>query len=171
MVTCSVIIASQTAWSAAHAASTVSFPPPTPNFQLSTADSSRLTPLFAALTNPAQIAENTATLSLLFATLTRSVSSNSFICNSYTKSPGYGHLPECSSRAAVFSSGQPPCTLAALSCTVLPFFAQNKNISHFISTPCALFAQKHRGWAPSVGIQPGGNKHGNLILGRDCRIS
>jgi hypothetical protein len=47
-------------------------------------------PLFAALKKPPQFTENTTTLTLLFAALTQSASSNPFICHSYKKSPGYG---------------------------------------------------------------------------------
>jgi hypothetical protein len=66
MVTSFVIIAAQLACTAPHA----------------------VTPLFATLTKSAQLSENTSTLSPLLAALTRSVRSNSFICRSYTKSPG-----------------------------------------------------------------------------------
>jgi hypothetical protein len=47
-----------------------------------------LSPFFAALADRSQLAENPATLSLVFATLTRFVTSNPFVCHSYEKTPG-----------------------------------------------------------------------------------
>lgn len=50
------------------------------------------TPLFTALLNPRQTIENTATLSLALAALMHSVPPKSFICCSYTESPGATYL-------------------------------------------------------------------------------
>jgi len=73
-----------------------SFPLP---FNISTFELSNLQPIlspspfFATLTNPLQLAENTSTLSPAFATLTRHVNHNPFVCHSYRKHPGWGsHL-------------------------------------------------------------------------------
>jgi hypothetical protein len=75
------------------------------------------------------------------------------------------------SRAAVFFL--PSATLHS-SCTFLRFFAifctAQKHISFYFNALRAL-AQKHRGWHRQSERRTGGNKHGNLILGRDCRIS
>ena len=52
-----------------------------------------LSPFPATLTSPLQPLENTATLSSAFATLTRRVNHNPFVCHSYAKHPGWGsHL-------------------------------------------------------------------------------
>jgi hypothetical protein len=51
---------------------------------------SLITPLSATLTEFVQLTENPVTLSLLFATLTRSAQCKSFICHSYKKLPGWG---------------------------------------------------------------------------------
>jgi hypothetical protein len=64
------------------------FPPP--NLQTSSALSFPLSPHSSLATHRcfSQLAENTATLSPLFAALTRSATSKSFACHSYTKHPG-----------------------------------------------------------------------------------
>ena len=61
-----------------------------------------VSPLFATLTVPAQIAENTTTLSLAVATLASFVKHNSFICHSYKKHPG-SHLSSPRSFRSGFS--------------------------------------------------------------------
>jgi hypothetical protein len=53
---------------------------------------SRLTPFPATLTSPLQIAENTTTLTPVFATLTDRVKHKPFVCHSYEKQPGWGYL-------------------------------------------------------------------------------
>lgn len=47
-----------------------------------------LTPLFATLTSPLQVVENTGPLSPVFATLTSRVTRKSFACHSYEETPG-----------------------------------------------------------------------------------
>jgi hypothetical protein len=49
-------------------------------------------PLFATLTDIAQTPESTTTLSSVFATLTRRVKPNPFVCHSYKKHPGWGYI-------------------------------------------------------------------------------
>ena len=68
------------------------------NSKLSTACPERrvnfpsLSPFPATLTSPLQPLENTATLSPAFATLTRHVNHNPFVCHSYAKHPGGGNI-------------------------------------------------------------------------------
>jgi hypothetical protein len=62
---------------------------------------SPVTPLFAALTAIVQMPENITTLSPVFATLTRCVTPNSFICHSYKKHPG-GGVSTCVKRNTSF---------------------------------------------------------------------
>ena len=69
---------------------TRSFALPISNFVLSTPSAS---PLFATLTDHAQLHENKATLSPAFAALTRRVKPNSFVCHSYKKHRGWGGVP------------------------------------------------------------------------------
>jgi hypothetical protein len=63
------------------------------NFALSPFNCFCLTPFLATLTDNTQLAENPATLSPAFATLTHFAQSKSIVCNSYTKSPGVGGTP------------------------------------------------------------------------------
>jgi hypothetical protein len=89
---------------------------PAVDCRLSTVNS-LLTPFFATLTELPQLSENTATLSPVFATLTLFITPKSFVCHSYTKSPGvWVHLstshspPALSSRyhgASLFSAPSP----------------------------------------------------------------
>ena len=51
---------------------------------------SSISPLSATLTTHLQLTENKTTLSLLFATLTRRVKANPFVCHSYKKHRGWG---------------------------------------------------------------------------------
>src|SRR5208282_5269847 len=60
------------------------------NFKPSTLNFFSLTPSPATLTSHLQLIENKTTLSLLFATLTRRVKVNPFVCHSYKKHPGVG---------------------------------------------------------------------------------
>ena len=60
------------------------------NFKLSTLNRLLATPFPATHTGLSQIAENAATLSPAFATLTSPVKHNSFVCHSYRKHPGWG---------------------------------------------------------------------------------
>src|SRR5580658_1676039 len=64
-----------------------------------------VTPLFATLTDQSQADENTTTLSPAFATLTRHITPNSFICHSYKKHPG-GGVP-CPAANAQYSQPLP----------------------------------------------------------------
>ena len=59
--------------------------------QPSAVDSLSLSPLFATLTSHSHIIENTATLSLVSATLTSRINTNPFVCHSYRKHPGGWH--------------------------------------------------------------------------------
>jgi hypothetical protein len=56
-------------------------------------------PLLATLAWPLYLIENSTTLSPVFATLTRSVTSNPFVCHSYTKHPGVARLRHPSLRS------------------------------------------------------------------------
>jgi hypothetical protein len=58
------------------------------NLELSTLNLRCLSLFLATPTGPGQLVENPATLSPLFATLTRSVAPKFFACHSYTKTPG-----------------------------------------------------------------------------------
>src|ERR1700676_2422839 len=58
--------------------------------QLSAHNSLALSPFPATLTSHSHIIENTATLSLVFATLTSYVKHIPFVCHSYKKHPGGG---------------------------------------------------------------------------------
>ena len=69
-------------------ASTPIFKFPISNFVFSTPSAS---PLFATLTDTLQLHENKTTLSPVFATLTRHVKPNSFVCHSYKKHRGVGY--------------------------------------------------------------------------------
>ena len=60
------------------------------NFQLSTFNSSPLSPFPATLTSTAQLIENPSTLSPLFAALTTFVTAKSFVCHSYRKTRVFG---------------------------------------------------------------------------------
>ena len=66
-----------------------SFFPPV-GCELSAVNCPPLSPFPATLTDPPQLTENPATLSLAFATLTRHVKHNPFVCHSYRKQPGWG---------------------------------------------------------------------------------
>src|ERR1700676_66291 len=66
--------------------------------QLSAVNSLPLSPFPATLTSHSHIIENTATLSLVFATLTGRVKHKSCVCHSYKKHPGWG-IPSTSSLA------------------------------------------------------------------------
>ena len=60
------------------------------SFNLSTVNFPSLSPFPATLTADSQLAENSATLSLVVATLTSLVNHNPFVCHSYKKHPGWG---------------------------------------------------------------------------------
>ncbi len=60
------------------------------NFELSTFNSSSLSPFPATLTDDSQLAENPATLSPVPATLTTRVNHNPFVCHSYKIHPEWG---------------------------------------------------------------------------------
>jgi len=77
---------------------TPSFEFPISHFVLSTPLAS---PVFATLTDHAQLDENKATLSPAFATLTGHVTLNPFVCHSYEKHRGVGY-PSILSRQASF---------------------------------------------------------------------
>ena len=55
-----------------------------------------LSPFTATLASPLQSTENLATLSPAFATLTRHVNHNPFVCHSYKKHPGWGPVAQTS---------------------------------------------------------------------------
>jgi oxygen-dependent protoporphyrinogen oxidase len=78
------------------------------NFKLSTVDVSPITPFPATLTSLSQIAENAATLSPAFATLTSPVNHNPFVCHSYTKHPGWG-VPSSSANSVHPALKIAPC--------------------------------------------------------------
>src|SRR5271170_2841672 len=67
-----------------------------------------LTPFPATLTRSSQIAENTATLSPAFATLTDCVKHKSFVCHSYKKHPGWGYPPPPAPRKNLYNPPAPP---------------------------------------------------------------
>ena len=76
---------------------------------------SSTSPLFVILAKPPQLHENKTTLSPAFATLTRLVNYNSFVCHSCKKHPGVGYprcsqayLPRPSSSAEIFLPTQRP---------------------------------------------------------------
>jgi hypothetical protein len=102
-----------------------------------------LTPFLATLTDNAQLVENSATLSPLFATLTQPLAPKSFACHSYKKPPGVGVLSSlrnlralCASALSLFSSYQLsaansalfPLHFSAIFCTsrkpICPLFKQ-----------------------------------------------
>jgi hypothetical protein len=55
-------------------------------------NTSPVNPFLATLVDTTQLHENKTTLSLVFSTLTRLVTHNSFVCRSYEKHPGVGCL-------------------------------------------------------------------------------
>jgi hypothetical protein len=61
------------------------------DLQRPTVDSPLLTPFLATLTKSLQLTEKSGTLTPAVAALTQFVTSNSFICHSYEKTPGVGH--------------------------------------------------------------------------------
>jgi hypothetical protein len=74
--------------------SAFSFPDVSPlNLKLSTVNFPSLSPFAATLTGFLQLTENKTTLSPAFATLTRRVKLNPFVCHSYKKHPGRGVTP------------------------------------------------------------------------------
>ena len=84
---------------------------------------SPVTPLLATLTTIVQMPENRTILSPVFATLTRHVTPNSFICHSYRKHPGGG---------VFLFSANPLLTLRLC-----------RYLFSFLSAPCSDHAHQH----------------------------
>jgi hypothetical protein len=112
---------------------------------------SPVSPFLAALTQGSQIIENSATLSLLFATLARSVTRKSFVCHSYRKSPGVGGKPSKPADLHIF---QPPSfhviSLHLFFCIFLHFSALAHLPNPFSSTTSTFFAQNTWGGRAQV---------------------
>jgi hypothetical protein len=124
--------------------STASFEFPISNFVFSTASA---TPLSATLTDTPQFHENKATLSPAFATLTRRVKPNSFVCHSYRKHRGVGYpsfADPASLRSRCFTSanGLPPRFLPAHSSLFSLFDGKREKLIPFLSCSSALFRKE-----------------------------
>src|SRR5580658_9477371 len=105
-------------------------PPDSFNFDPSIVNHS-LTPFPATLTDTPQSHENKTTLSPAFATLTRFVNPNPFVCHSYKKHRGWG-IPVCFSLSL-------PAALARLALTNpfrITFFAHPYRLSLMKSYSC-----------------------------------
>jgi hypothetical protein len=135
------------------------------NLELSTLNLRPLSLFLATLTSRPQLIENSATLSPLFATLTRSFAPKSFACHSYTKTPGVGALSSlrnlCSLCASAASCLLAPFGRAAhqerpkvkssqlLSFHLVPHsFALLQKLCLLFSRGSKLFLQNTRGWGP-----------------------
>jgi hypothetical protein len=102
-----------------------------------------------------QLTENPATLSPLFATLTRTVRFKSFVCHSYIKPPRWGYplsslllaTPSLSSPESFFRSACRDYLLYFDTITHSLFFL--KNLSRLFSCKSKLFPQNTRG-----GVHP-----------------
>jgi hypothetical protein len=124
--------------------STSSFEFPISNFVFSTASAS---PLSATLTNNPQLHENKATLSSAFATLTRRVKPNSFVCHSYKKHRGVGYpslADPASLRSRCFAppNGFTPRFLSAHSSLFSLFDGKREKLIPLLSCSSALFKKE-----------------------------
>jgi hypothetical protein len=124
--------------------STSSFDFPISNFAFSTASAS---PLSATLTDTPQLHESKTTLSLAFATLTRLVKPNSFVCHSYKKHRGVGYpwlADPASLRSRCFTpeNGFTPRFLHAHSSLFSPFDGKREKFIPFLSRSSVLFKKE-----------------------------
>jgi hypothetical protein len=119
------------------------------------------TPLFATLTSRPQITENKATLSPVFATLTRFVMAKSFACHSYTKSPGVcvtHRIADCRRPSAILA--MPAHVGSEPSATSKPSNVFSQNLptccsSHRLCTFSAVFCTfLHRAKCQLFSLQP-----------------
>ena len=86
------------------------------NFRLTTVNSPSLSSFRAILADHLQLTENPATLSPAFATLTRRVKLNPFVCHSYKKHRGWGLHPS----SQTFSLRNPTTRLSPLPTIAVP---------------------------------------------------
>jgi hypothetical protein len=119
------------------------------------------TPFFATLTRHPQLAENPATLSPLFATLTRFLTPNSFACHSYTKTPGVGGW------GLVFARSLCPRFSSALRCTRLsglPLSPRTRHYSLSTSNYPLSFHTIPNSFAPPQNLSPVFSSNSKLFL-------
>ncbi len=126
--------------------STPIFEFPISNFVFSTASA---TPLSATLTDNPQLHENKATLSPAFATLTRRVKPNSFVCHSCKKHRGVGYpslADPASFRSRCFTpaNGLPPRFLPAHSSLFSLFHGKREKLIPLLSCSSALLKKECR---------------------------